>query len=34
MSCADLSAVLSAKNGFATAADGTPLPDCDVPDEG
>jgi len=34
VSCADQSAVLTAKNGFATAADGTPLPDCDEPDEG
>ncbi|HEY5880817.1 MAG TPA: NlpC/P60 family protein, partial [Nakamurella sp.] len=34
VSCADQSAVLTAKNGFATAVDGTPLPDCDVPDEG
>ena len=32
VSCADLSAVLTAKNGFATATDGTPLPDCDEPD--
>jgi hypothetical protein len=34
VSCADQSAVLTAKNGYATAADGTPLPDCDVPNEG
>ena len=32
ISCDDMSAVLTAKNGYATAVDGTPLPDCDDPE--
>lgn len=33
VSCADLSAVLTARNGFATTVDDTPLPDCHLPDD-